>query len=336
MILVRLALITARQIPDRWRETRMEIDGMRLTPADCAEREREQSLMVYGELGLKHRPKITETQLIMIPKPERSKLEGALERYANVLAVSEGMKRKMSSPSPCVALVSEDDGDRQLLASASGILREGDSAVPDIGRTLDYASNPDAIADRLDGVALLAEALSQDHAGGRFRDLVKVFERAFRQSGATLRYSLSRFLDGTIFDYAEDEVEHWIRIRNCVSHADRRSQVLLEKDVAWLVHRVEQAAYDVLLNKMTWRNKNTDRRFIWTPVAGTMSSNGDRFITQGQATTLLYHVYDPFRCFPLDLKVDLNAYPETWWTGPFHRKDWREHPEPGAHAPPKP
>lgn len=234
MILVRLALITARQIPDRWRETGMEIDGMRMTPAGCAEREKEQSLMVYGEVGLNHKPKITGTQLVVIPKPERSKLEGALERYANVLAVSEGMKRKISSPSPCVALVPEDDGDMQLLASASGILREGNSAVPDTARTFDYASNADAIADRLDGVALLAEALSQDHAGGRFRDLVRVFERAFRQTGETLRYSLSRFLDGTVFDYTEDEVKYWIRIRDRVSHADRRSQVLLEKDVAWL------------------------------------------------------------------------------------------------------
>jgi hypothetical protein len=185
-------------------------------------------------------------------------------------------------------------------------------------------------------VALLAEALSQDHAGGRFRDLVRVFERAFRQTGETLRYSLSRFLDGTVFAYTEKEVQHWIRIRNRVSHADQGSHVLLEKDVAWLVHRVEQAAYDVLLNKTTWKNKNTDRRSVWKPVAGTMSPNGDRFMTRGQAATLLYHVYDPFRCFPLDLAVALKEYPETWWTGPFHRSDWKERPERGTLAPPSP
>jgi hypothetical protein len=93
MILVRLALITARQIPDRWRKTVMEMNGMRLNPLGYAEREKEQSLIVYGELSLNYRPKVTRGQLVVIPKPERSRLEGALERYADVLAVSESMKR---------------------------------------------------------------------------------------------------------------------------------------------------------------------------------------------------------------------------------------------------
>jgi hypothetical protein len=168
MILVRLALITARQIPDRWRKTVMEMNGMRLNPLGYAEREKEQSLIVYGELSLNYRPKVTRGQLVVIPKPERSRLEGALERYADVLAVSESMKRKISSPSPCVALVPEDDGDRHLLGNASGILREGNFAVPDAGRTLDYVSNAGAILDRTDGLALLAEALRRNMLAGDF------------------------------------------------------------------------------------------------------------------------------------------------------------------------
>ena len=334
MILVRLVLVTAREIPDRWRKTVMEMDGMHLNTLGYAQREKEQSLIVYGELGLKRRPKITKTQLVVIPKPERSSLEGALERYANVLAVSEGTKRKMSSPSPCVALVPEDEGDRQFLARASGILQQGNSAVPDVGRSFDYLSNSDAVMDRTDGLDLLAEALSQVHAGGKFRDLVRVFERAFLQTGESLRYSLSEFLSDTIFSYTCDEVKCWIDLRNRISHADHGSQILLEKDVAWLAHRVEQAAYDVLLNKRTWRSKNTDRRRVWKPIAGTISPYGDRFMMKGQAATLRFRIFDPFRCFSQDLAGGLKEYPETWWTAPFHRKDWREQPEQGAHSSP--
>lgn len=336
MILVRLALVTAPEIPDRWRKTSMEINGMRLNPLGYAEREKGQSLIVYGEVDLLYRPKLTGTKLVVIPKRERSRLEGALERYANVLAVSESLNRKMSSPSPCVALVPEDECDRQLLDNASGILQEGNHAFPDAGRTLDYVTKADAIMDRLDGLALLAEALSQDHAAGRFRDLIRVFERAFSQTGETLRHSLSKFLEGTEFGYTASEVQRWVRTRDRVSHADQGRQVLLEKDVAWLVHRVEQAAYDVLMNKRVWRNHSIDRRSVWKPVTGTTSPDGGVFIIRAQAGTLRYHIFDPFRCFPLDLGAGLREYPDTWWTGPFRRNDWREHPEGGAHPVPTP
>jgi hypothetical protein len=40
-----------------------------------------------------------------------------------------------------------------------------------------------------------------------------------------------------------------------------------------VLSRLQQAAYDILLNKEKWRSRDTDRRAVWTPVNGVLREN---------------------------------------------------------------
>src|SRR6185436_4298514 len=81
------------------------------------------------------------------------------------------------------------------------------------------------LQDRLDGVQLLAEALSHDHATGRFHDLLRFFERSFAQRSGLLVKPLGQFLQGADQNYTTREIQHWIE-RGPLTHADRRPDFL--------------------------------------------------------------------------------------------------------------
>jgi hypothetical protein len=69
---------------------------------------------------------------------------------------------------------------------------------------------------RTDGLALLAEGLASDHASGRFREFMRLFERAFATDTGKLLAPLRQFLDPR-FGHTEKELATWIRLRQAVS-----------------------------------------------------------------------------------------------------------------------
>jgi hypothetical protein len=167
--------------------------------------------------------------------------------------------------------------------------------------------------DRPDGVALMVEALAQDHALGRFRDFIRVFERAFARPAKTLTDPVVAFLDPRL-GYTDAEVKLWFeQYRDPATHADARNDFALEADAQPFIDRMEQAAMDVLMNKRDWRDPSADRRSTWIPMAGTSGPGGDIFVTKGSAGSIQARILDPYGAYPMDLAGVISTPPANWW-----------------------
>ena len=153
------------------------------------------------------------------------------------------------------------------------LLLEQLPSVRTLSRPLDVMA--ELLADRRDGIGLMAEALAHTHAMGRFHDLMRVFERAFALGPWDLVEPLAKFRRGSRLGYSKPEVSNWSELRGPATHADRRSLVLTEPDLRRPVMRMEQAAYDVLLNKATWPDRSTRRRNRWRPTTDTRRFSTD-------------------------------------------------------------
>lgn len=80
-----------------------------------------------------------------------------------------------------------------------------------------------------------------------------------------------------------------------------------------VIDRMEQAAFDVLLNKATWRDPSTDRRHVWTATAGTTDASGSAFIVQGTTQVTSGTILDACGVFPVDLGGVIKQRPANWW-----------------------
>ncbi len=316
MKLGRLATVTVPTEPRGWETRGLRIEACEVGVLFTKKGEDGLTLVVTAITDLKYRPKKTGAGKIVIPEKSRLRAEEAIEHYANLISVSRHTRRTLSSPHPAVVLIPEDDADALFLTESSGFLEKvGNRGVPGATYELDIDVHIDLLVDRLDGVALVAEALCHSHATGCFHEAVRLFERAFGVSGRQLIQPLSNFLSTSNRGYTNEEIESWIDMRDGVTHADQRNEILFEADVAWIVERVLQASYDILLNKVTWRNPSTDRREAWAPACGTSSPDCNLFVTQGLGANLKFRLFDEFRRFPLNLNGVLTGLPEGWWTG---------------------
>jgi hypothetical protein len=157
------------------------------------------------------------------------------------------------------------------------------------------------LADRLDGVALLAEALAHEHPTGRFHEYLRLFERAFARPARNLAEPLAEVLDPR-FGYTTGEIEHWLGVlRDPATHADARPVFVLEADVRPVVGRIHQAVFDLLMNKENWRSADTARRELWRAPTGTTGMGNDSFATRGEALAITAQLMDPFDAYPMDL-----------------------------------
>jgi len=254
-----------------------------------------------------------------VPERERQTARLALETAANIASLGLGCRRELSSPNPYVAFEAESDEEGAWLAESTG-LHGGLEGVSNqsIQHRLDLESEEQlsSLRDRWDGVALLAEAITATRATGRFIDFMRLFERAFRTPAPRLTEPLVAFLDPR-FRYSTDEVRHWTTtMRGSAAHADQRKEFLIEPDVRPYLARVEQAAWDVLLNKLNWRDPSTNRRLVWSPLGGSVSPAGDLTIAVRSTPTLVAQLTDRWEEFPLDLETRVRA-PATWWPQPL-------------------
>ncbi|MDP2777848.1 MAG: hypothetical protein Q8O48_09400, partial [Anaerolineales bacterium] len=79
------------------------------------------------------------------------------------------------------------------------------------------------------------------------------------------------------------------------------------------IHRMEQAAYDILMNKAVWRSPSQERRNGWHQITATTSPTNDLLITRGEDATFSFQTLDGFGSYPLDLQGILEEPPTEWW-----------------------
>lgn len=271
--------------------------------------------LIYGMTKLTKKLEITNENLIKIPNEEREKLERAIETAINLFAVSTCSSRSISSPSPYIALQPENDEEREMLEGLNGFVLNP-TVIPGAPFQTEFSDEfLIMVKDRLDGVSLLAEALSHSHPTGKFHELLRLFERAFAHSSRKLIQPLTDFLLPTNQGFTRNEVKNWVfNLRHPATHADIREEFLLESGIRPVVQRMKQAAYDILFNKLEWRNPTSERREIWQPVSGTISDKMDVFITKGESQSLEFQILDGFSSYPYDLSGSIgNFLPKNWW-----------------------
>jgi len=275
----------------------------------------EKRYLIYGIMELTKELDITTEKLIIIPKEEREKIEKAIETAINLFAVSTGSSRSISSPTPYIALQPDNDEERKMLEELNGFVLNP-TTIP--GAPFQTEFNDELLMmvhNRLDGVSLLAEALSHSHPTGRFHEFLRLFERAFTRSSSRLVQPLTEFLIQADQGFSKKEIENWVvKLRHPATHADRYEEFILESGIRPVVQRMKQAAYEILFNKKEWRNSTSERRKMWYPVSGTLTDKMDVFLTKGEYQSLEYQLLDGFSSYPHDLTGSIGHFlPKNWW-----------------------
>lgn len=238
----------------------------------------------------------------------------AIEILANLLSVSRHCRRNLSSPTPTCALLPDGPDEESFLQQSLGIQANSPVRFDFTAGCKTDEFDINVLADRHDGVALLAEALSHTHATGQFHDLMRFFERAFGHHGQGLYKPTLHFLQGAKLNFTKKELLHWFKdIRNPTTHAFS-GDFLLEKDVSPVIGRMKMAAYDVLINKSNWGDSSWDRRATWRPSSGPNDNEMGFFITKGRESTMRAQLLDPLGVYPLDLQGVLTRVPDDWYT----------------------
>jgi hypothetical protein len=304
------------QLPKNWAVSINDVNVSSQKIGNAPEIKNKQRQLVFASIKLGKLPDKTDNNAIILQEEERRRTEHAIEAVANMFSIAERCQREISSASPCVAFQPENNDELNWLESSSGILVERD-AMPDARFRLKLDDElVKSLSDRLDGVALLAEALAHKHATGKYHEFVRLYERAFLLPVAQLEKKLSQFLTGANLGYTRDEIKRWIQFRHPSIHADMKisQNLTLETDVTRYIPRMEQSAYDLLLNKNIWRDRGTERRNIWKPDIATTSSKYDLQLTQGKGAEFQFHVFDEFKAYPLDLNGILSPLPRGFWS----------------------
>jgi hypothetical protein len=311
MRLVRIAVVRLSRNPEAGSWSWSEQDGdvrVQAHPLDDPT-----SVVVAADMDLSQRPATNSDGLIVVPEVERRRLEESIERFADLLAVARRASRRIFSAVPEAALRDLNEHDRKWTGSVYGFAIAGVSRIY-VDSSVSLADLPvAALADRRDGVSLLAEALSSDHETGQFRELCRVLERAFASGPAELVDPVASFLQYfTELDYQRDEVAHWLMVlRHLATHADRREAFAIAADVVPVLGRLQQAAYDALLNKQNWRSRDTGRRAVWSPVNGVLRDNG-AIQLDTHTGYVGSEVLDAFGVYPYGRDFHL-AIPDEWY-----------------------
>jgi hypothetical protein len=64
---------------------------------------------------------------------------------------------------------------------------------------------------------------------------------------------------------------------------------------------MQNAGYEVLLNKKNWRNPSSERRDLWRPTTGSTGTGSNLFITRGASAALTFEPLDGYESYPLVL-----------------------------------
>ena len=272
--------------------------------------------MLFAEIPMKNQPLVAEDGLLDIPQTERKQCEFAIYTAANIVSIAVGSGRSILSPMPpTVALIPETDAERTRLEQTRGI-RFNPRLIPAPKFPLEMSEAlVRGLQDRFDGLALLSEAFSNSHASGRFHEYIRLFERAFARSSGEIEKKLTQFLQDAGLGYDRREVGAWLALRHPSVHADGKKQEFFatEGDFIPIISRMEQAAIDVLLNKLEWHRPSAARRQLWKPNCSTNSERGDLVIVQGSIVPFGFQLLDTYGVFLME-NCGLEKPPVNWWT----------------------
>jgi len=315
MQLIRLAFISFDKDLEKWEKFTLDAEDIHLGTIPGFNSQKHKRLFVAASIKLDDKPLIDGSGLIIIPEDKRKLLEAHIEMAANLISISEKTSRRISSPSPSVVLVFENNYEEDWLKQANGFYYQDPifiSTESDLSFNLDDFVKH--LGDRVDGISLLAEAINNKHMTGRFREFIRFFERAFTKSSTKLIEPLYMFLSQNGLGYEKDEIEDWlIKIRHPATHADEKEFFVTEPDVLPVIGRVEQAAYDVLMNKKEWRSKSFLRRNLWRAPCGSKNRQGDyQYLTRGYAYSNKLLILDEFGVFPSALDGIISNLPDNW------------------------
>lgn len=279
--------------------------------------DRKKRLLIYSTISLDELPEKNSIGMVKIPELKRRKSEHAIEHVANIISITERCSRTISSPTPHIALVACDDNEKIWLSDCAGIhstslnINNPKVAIPIDSHILD------TLTDRIDGVSLLAEALSSSHSGNRYREFIRIIECAFQSSTSGIDKKLNQFLQGANLGYTREEVKNWLSYRNGAIHANRKQTptIIYESDVRVFIPRMEQAIYDVVFNKKVWGDTSSERIDKWMPSVATTNIEGDITLTAGEPMVLRNQVFDDFNVYPLDLnaRLTVSQLPKEFW-----------------------
>ena len=310
MKLIRLATIYFEPIPQDWKHWELTLDGVNVSKIRTRELDQQKlQVFVMAQVNLNEKPPVTDG-IIQIPEEPRKQAEKAIETLANYISVSEMSKRTILSPNPCIAFLPEDSNTRAWLDTTKGFSIKS-HPMPSFRSSMSKEMLENDFSDRLDGVALLSEEFSHKHVTGKLHELIRLFERAFGESSSPLINPLSEFLASK--EYSKQEIDDWIRkFRHPATHATK-GKFLLESDVRPVIRRMEQAAYDVLFNKLKWNDKSIERRDVLSrPYA--IKEQDRLYIKKSEnRPELIIELLDPFGVYPIDEDFALGEFPNEWW-----------------------
>jgi hypothetical protein len=280
-------------------------------------------LLFIAETGLKHPPVRDSEEAICVSDNERRKCEELIESLGNLLAIACRCGRTISSRCPPAAFVAESDEERAFLADCRGVKVKHSGHMDALFEIPLDGNLVSGLQDRQAGVSLLAEGFSHKTAMGKYRDLIRLFELAFALPATQLVKKLSQFLTGNSQGYGYAEVASWISFRHGSSHADfGKTKVLyLEADVRALIPRMQQAALDILFNKLQWHDRSIAKRAFVNLPAKTISPQGDISMVAGTPLRMQFQAIDEFGAYRSDVSARLTSPPLEWWWKPWQRED---------------
>jgi hypothetical protein len=313
MHLLRFATLALGSPIGEWREFSMEDDGVEVGRVETRGGPDDQ-LLIVALVPLEGPPEVDSDGLVQVPDEPRRRGEEALQNVADTLSVVTGGGRALASPSLPVAFKADTPDERAWLHAQTG-LAGAEEAQPMFTVTLEDR-HANALSDRLYGVTLMAEAWSNSHLTGRFHELVRLFELAFKEKRNRLILVLADFLAARpLLAYTKTEVKRWIkRLRDPATHADQAHELVTEARLRPVIARMTFAAYDVLLNKRDWSNRSTARRDVWHPDTGPLTPDGrEIFVRQHSTGSMETQLLDRFGAYPLNLSAGLGRLGEDCW-----------------------
>ncbi len=311
--LVRLVSVIFDLDFKKWKAWKLPVGDVVVKTVGDREEGGNLELFIAAEIPLPARPPLTQDNKITIPEIPVKQTQEALETAVNILSICTGSKRHISSLSPYVAFHADDEETKAWLQSTDGIdMWMQQLPMCDVQLDLTNENLLKALSDRMDGVELLAEALSQDHATGRFHEFIRLFERAFKLNRSSLVRPLSKFLDRPY--YAEEVVKKWVvDLRNPATHAYKNQEYFLESDIRPHIHVIEQVAFDVLLNKAKWYDPSFERRNFHQFQTRVAPGEISRFIKKGYRGNVGSQILDGQSAYPMYLGIGVDPALFGYW-----------------------
>jgi hypothetical protein len=320
MDLVRFALLrTQIEWEDEdWRSFGLQSETVEVSSLTSWKSAQERiEVLIGGRVELDEPPEIDALGFVQVPPAPRKTAEAAIEAAANYISVFNGSSCEIFSPRLPVAFHSEDRRELDPLRGSKGVNDAKSFVAGDLFTTKIEPDLISELSDRDDGVALLAGALATTDLASTYREILRVFERAFAASSSKLASRLASFLKRRpALEYTKSEVKKWILdMRGPSVHADREGDLLVAADYRPVVHRMLFASYDVLLNKQIWHDPDPGRREIWAPTHGPGAGGGIVAI-QGKGGHFAMEMLDCFSAFKMqanspNFRLEADFWPRT-------------------------